>query len=559
MSCKHGDFWYPIEIADNGTIIQGHNTFYMEGMKLDYTVNDFPPELWEWKEFDPDKCVFGHGGKTGIITINGESPGAPLEVYEDTLVHVTVVNRLMGGVAPTVHFHGFKFGQGYYWYDGVAGITQCSIGVGESFTYSFIASETGTHWYHSHASGVKMDGLMGSIIVHPKEKKRSRYSSMYAPFNWPADSPRPNVFLISDYITAKMHGAGSPVKVSSSFYSNQGSAEVNNSPQRRWFTEDGTEVTGNVVDEIFINGRTASIDSAVPLEEFDLSVRNEAHFICGSSEYGVEIELDSHFMILNELDAYPVKPTRARRIFLQPGETARVSFELIHSDGRGDTGDRSSFLLRATLSGKYRGWDEKVARNETEHQLESFALLHFAKKTNDAKRTSIREDTKLNWCPDNNIMNNPYLKDDHRYVRIQGDAEQLKLSDYYPSPDDEVFKVQLNANFGYGPSFNGKNFVYPSVPYSTNGNPSTVSCDELEDGEGRCTHNVPIPLGSIVEMTITSYNHRSLYNGYHPIHLHGNEMYVVGYGEGHVDPFTNNMYPNGSNPAFRCSPGTYLS
>ena len=542
MSCKHGDFWYPIEIADNGTIIQGHNTFYMEGMKYDFTIRDFPPELWEWKEFDPNKCVFGHGGKTGIITINSESPGAPLEVYEDTLVHVTVVNRLMGGVAPTVHFHGFRFDQGYYWYDGVAGITQCSIGVGESFTYSFIASETGTHWYHSHASGVKMDGLMGSIIVHPKENKRSKHT----PLNWPLDSAPPNVFLISDYITEKMHGAGSPVKVSSSFYSNQGSAEVNNSPQRRWFTEDGTEVTGNVVDEIFINGRTASIDSPVPLEEFDLSIRNEAHFICGSSEYGVEIELDSHFMILNELDAYPVKPTRARRIFLQPGETARVSFELIKS-GR-DTGDRSSFLLRATLAGKYRGWDEKVARKKTERQLESFALLHFEKT-----KSSVKE-TELNWCPDNNIMNNPYLKDDHRYVRIQGDTELLKSSDYYPSPQDDVYKVHLNANFGYGPSFNGKNFIFPSVPYSTSGNPSIVPCD----GEGRCTHIVSIPMGSIVEMTITGYTHRSLYNAYHPIHLHGNEMYVIGYGEGHVDPFTNNMHPNGSNPAFRCSPGTIM-
>ena len=339
MSCKHGDYWYPVEIADNGTIIQGHNTFYMEGMKLDESVSDFPPELWEQKDFDPDKCVFGHGGKTGIITINGVSPGAPMEVYHNALVHVKVVNRLMGGVSPTVHFHGFRFGEGYYWFDGVAGITQCAIGVGESFTYSFIASETGTHWYHSHASGVKMDGLMGSIIVHPREK-RSPYRST---FNFPPSTPA--VFLISDYVTKKMHGAGSPVKISSSFYSNQGSAEINNSPQRRWFMPDGTEVTGNVVDNVFINSRQASIDSKIPMEEFDLSTRNEAHFICGSSEYGVEIELDDHFIIVHELDAYPVRTPRARKLFLQPGETAVVSFERIGTTMENETTVQGSALM----------------------------------------------------------------------------------------------------------------------------------------------------------------------------------------------------------------------
>ena len=38
----------------------------------------------------------------------------------------------------------------------------------QSFTYNFVASEVGTRWYHGHGSGLKMDGLFGAIIVHPR-------------------------------------------------------------------------------------------------------------------------------------------------------------------------------------------------------------------------------------------------------------------------------------------------------------------------------------------------------------------------------------------------------
>ena len=211
-----------------------------------------------------------------------------------------------------------------------------------------------------------------------------------------------------------------------------------------------------------------------------------------------------------------------------------------------DKEQRESFLLRATLAGKYRGWEEKNKDKETEHQLESFALIHFGKKKNEI----VKE--QLNWCPDNNIMNNPYIKRDGSHVEVVGDVAKYTPSDYYPSADDEVYKVRFNANFGYGPSFNGKNFIFPSEPYSTNGNPDIVKCGK----EGFCTHIHDIPLGSIVEMTITCYSHRPLYNAYHPIHIHGHEMYVIGSGEATLDPNSpNNIFPNGSHPAFKCSEG----
>ena len=110
-----------------------------------------------------------------------------MHVMEGSLVHIKVINNILGGVAPTIHFHGFKMSQGkafcpvnkpyrmdfffrgqpslgYYWYDGVVGLTQCGIDPNQSFTYSFIASEVGVRWFHGHSSGVKLDGLYGAFI-----------------------------------------------------------------------------------------------------------------------------------------------------------------------------------------------------------------------------------------------------------------------------------------------------------------------------------------------------------------------------------------------------------
>ena len=108
MSCKHGDWWYPIEILQNGTIKQTENNFYGKNYTDDPTLQDFPAELYEPKEFEEKNCVFGNGEKTGMITINDQAPPAPLEVIEGALVHVKVNNNLSGGIATSLHFHGFK-------------------------------------------------------------------------------------------------------------------------------------------------------------------------------------------------------------------------------------------------------------------------------------------------------------------------------------------------------------------------------------------------------------------------------------------------------------------
>ena len=39
------------------------------------------------------------------------------------------------------------------------------------------------------------------------------------------------------------------------------------------------------------------------------------------------------------------------------------------------------------------------------------------------------------------------------------------------------------------------------------------------------------------------------------MHIHGHEFYVMQKGYGKIDWETMNLYPNGSHPAFECTPG----
>ncbi|CAF2077215.1 unnamed protein product [Rotaria magnacalcarata] len=67
----------------------------------------------------------------------------------------------------SIHFHGLHM-LNNPWMDGVEMITQCPIHIGETFTYRFNLTQSGTFWYHSHSHQQYADGLIGPIIIDPK-------------------------------------------------------------------------------------------------------------------------------------------------------------------------------------------------------------------------------------------------------------------------------------------------------------------------------------------------------------------------------------------------------
>lgn len=49
--------------------------------------------------------------------------------------------------------------------DGTNGITECPIAPGASKTYTFLLTQFGTSWYHSHYSAQYGDGVLGAIVI----------------------------------------------------------------------------------------------------------------------------------------------------------------------------------------------------------------------------------------------------------------------------------------------------------------------------------------------------------------------------------------------------------
>lgn len=100
-----------------------------------------------------------------MVLVNGQSPGPLIEACTGDTVRVRVANMLPNNASTSVHFHGVDQ-RGSPWADGVAGVTQCGIPPGESFTYEFVlVGQRGTFWYHAHAAVQYTDGLYGPIVV----------------------------------------------------------------------------------------------------------------------------------------------------------------------------------------------------------------------------------------------------------------------------------------------------------------------------------------------------------------------------------------------------------
>ncbi|KDN72372.1 putative multicopper oxidase [Colletotrichum sublineola] len=108
------------------------------------------------------------------IGVNGRWPLPLIEADKGDRLVLTVHNHL-GNASTSLHFHGL-FQNGTNHMDGAAGITQCAIPPGNSFTYDFELDQVGTYWYHAHNDGQYPEGLRGPLVIHdPKDPYEGEY------------------------------------------------------------------------------------------------------------------------------------------------------------------------------------------------------------------------------------------------------------------------------------------------------------------------------------------------------------------------------------------------
>jgi FtsP/CotA-like multicopper oxidase with cupredoxin domain len=133
---------------------------------------------------------------------NGRTPGPVIEAVEGDRLRIYVTNKLPEPT--TVHWHGVRLPNGM---DGVAGLTQKPIRVGETFKYEFTVEQPGTFMYHPHYDEMTQMamGMMGMFVVHPKKRASTEprvdrdFCLMLSEWSITPGTKRPNPLAMSEF------------------------------------------------------------------------------------------------------------------------------------------------------------------------------------------------------------------------------------------------------------------------------------------------------------------------------------------------------------------------
>lgn len=105
------------------------------------------------------------GKSVRVLTINRQFPGPTLRFNEGDVARIRLHNSLANDET-SLHWHGLLLPNDQ---DGVPHLTTPPVAPGGTFTYEFPVRQSGTYWYHSHTGMQEQRGVLGSIVVLPRE------------------------------------------------------------------------------------------------------------------------------------------------------------------------------------------------------------------------------------------------------------------------------------------------------------------------------------------------------------------------------------------------------
>jgi len=230
---------------------------------------------------------------------NGQLPGPLIRVTEGDTVRVTLKNLLPE--ATTIHWHGLPLPLAV---DGVPGVSQGPVGVGQEYTYEFVASRPGTYWYHPHVDLQIDRGLVAPLIVDPKN---------------PAADPKSDrefLVVLDDWLP------GAPIPGRDPTYS-----------------------------DYLINGKTSRGQVPMVVNRNDV-VR--LRFLNASGATNFVVTVDGHPMRVTHADGQPVVPVTTTAIPIGVGERYDV-YITANNTGKwsiaaADLYSRNQTLVRAVLA-----------------------------------------------------------------------------------------------------------------------------------------------------------------------------------------------------------------
>lgn len=254
------------------------------------------------------------GYERDVLLINGAFPGPMIEANWGDTIQVTIRNNIENKPEGTsLHMHGFHQ-KDRPWEDGTPGVSQCPIPPGSSFTYSFMAEQYGTTWYHSHYGSQYGGGVSGAVVIHGPETEE--YDIDLGPV------------MITDWYHIDYH---SLIKI---------------------FMTPG--FTPYYVDTTLINGKGQFDCSSLPENNtnacnqvemskfrFEKGKKHLLRIINHGGEGVQRFSIDSHMMKVIAFDLIPIEPFETKVLTLGSGQRADVVVEA-NADG-------NAFNMRADM------------------------------------------------------------------------------------------------------------------------------------------------------------------------------------------------------------------
>ncbi|VBB83984.1 Putative Multicopper oxidase [Podospora comata] len=453
-----------------------------------------------------------------MVLVNGQSPGPLIEINTGDIVRVKV-NNLIWDESTTIHWHGIHQ-RNTTWMDGVAGISQCAIPPGKSFTYEFeIIDQRGTFWYHAHSKVQYTDGLYGPIVVHDPDERL------------PSDVDIAAERIV--FMGGSFHAYGEDLLES---YLQPSSAWSPSMP--------GVEP---LPDVILINGLAAFTNcnltsstwpSFMPpicepsSRQFTTPMPNTTtrlRLINHSSFTSLYFTIDSHpYLTMIEIDGVEVEPITVPGIHLNIGQRYSVLVSPIHST------TTRYFVMRATIPKScflpYVPYTSEILQS-VNHQ--GTALLSYSPNPNSSLPQNIKPVVDI----PQNCTDLPF----NLPVPIRKMAA-FPPDTAHPSRNTHEINFQFQQAGPVNRIFINRT-SYSPLPHSTQlwlSLPQTLDSDS--DSGSYTNYNFPLNqqvllLPDLNKTVRIAINSRDIME--HPFHLHGHTFQIVAWGPGEFSGGTN--------------------
>jgi multicopper oxidase len=241
-------------------------------------------------------------GEFQAWTYNGSPVGPEIRVTEGDLLRVTLVNNLPDPT--TIHWHGVPVPNAM---DGAPDMPLPPVQPGDTFTYEFTAWPSGTYWYHPHV-GYQLDqGLVGPLIIEPKQE--------------PGKYDREYTLVLDDWVTIDGGGPAATERRPSSMMGGMMGQGMEGQGQHS--NPSTTPLSEPIYQAFTVNGQVIETADPFLIKQGD-QVR--LRLINAAAATIFNLRLAGHSLTITHTDGRPVQPLEVDALQIGMGERYDVMF-----------------------------------------------------------------------------------------------------------------------------------------------------------------------------------------------------------------------------------------